>query len=238
MNKVMIIDDEQQICDLIATYLEKSGYNALSATSCSEAKEIISEMIPDLIILDIMLPDQSGIEFCMELRRTHNIPIIFLSCKTETIDKIMALSVGGDDYMTKPFIPEELMARVKAQLRRLDYMSNNDPDEEIYEAPGLILNATSREIFLDGELISMPVKEFDILHLLMKNSRRIYSAYQIYEYAWQANSIDGDEKTVMVYISNIRKKIENNKNEYKYIVSVRGLGYKFNHNLIEKNNVE
>ena len=146
----------------------------------------------------------------------------------------MALSVGGDDYITKPFIPEELLARVKAQIRRSEQNSSVETDEEIYTAPGLTVNVTSREVFLDGELINMPVKEFDILHLLIKNSRRIYSAYQIYEHAWQINSITGDEKTVMVYISNIRKKIENNKNAYKYIISVRGLGYKFNHQLIEQ----
>lgn len=233
-NKILIVDDEKQICDLLATYLSKDGYEPMTATSCEEAKEILNKLTPDLIILDIMLPDKSGMDLCMEIRRDKTVPIIFLSCKTETIDKIMALSVGGDDYITKPFIPEELLARVKAQIRRSEQNSSVETDEEIYTAPGLTVNVTSREVFLDGELINMPVKEFDILHLLIKNSRRIYSAYQIYEHAWQINSITGDEKTVMVYISNIRKKIENNKNAYKYIISVRGLGYKFNHQLIEQ----
>ena len=122
-----------------------------------------------------MLPDKSGMDLCMEIRRDKTVPIIFLSCKTETIDKIMALSVGGDDYITKPFIPEELLARVKAQIRRSEQNSSVETDEEIYTAPGLTVNVTSREVFLDGELINMPVKEFDILHLLIKNSRRIYS---------------------------------------------------------------
>lgn len=230
--KILIVDDEKSICDVVATYLKKEGFLPLVAMNAQSTLQIIEEERPDLIILDIMLPDMNGVDLCTEIRKKHNTPILFLSCKTETIDKIVALSVGGDDYVTKPFLPEELIARVKAHLRRFDSLTSQDMDEEIYEAPGLVVNATTREVFLDGEEVYLTVKEFDILHLLIKNAKRIYSSAQIFEYAWKVDSIAGDEKTVMVYISNLRKKIEGNKGERKYIISIRGLGYKFNYQLL------
>lgn len=230
--KILIVDDEQSICEVITTYLKKEGFLPLTAMDSKSALKMIEEEHPDLIILDIMLPDMNGVELCTEIRKKKNTPILFLSCKTEAIDKIVALSVGGDDYVTKPFLPEELIARVKAHLRRFESLTVQEEAEEVYEAPGLLVNATTREVLLDGEQVYLTVKEFDILHLLIKNAKRIYSPVQIFEYAWKTNSIAGDEKTVMVYISNLRKKIEGGKANRKYIISIRGLGYKFNYQLL------
>ncbi len=230
--KILIVDDEKSICDVITTYLKKEGFLPLTAMNATAALQQIDEERPDLIILDVMLPDMNGVDLCTEIRKKYNTPILFLSCKTEAIDKIVALSVGGDDYVTKPFLPEELIARVKAHLRRFDSLVAQEDEEEIYEAPGLVVNATTREVLLDGEPVHLTVKEFDILHLLIKNAKRIYSPTQIFEYAWKTNSIMGDEKTVMVYISNLRKKIEPGKEDRKYIISIRGLGYKFNYQLL------
>ncbi|MCR5481956.1 MAG: response regulator transcription factor [Clostridia bacterium] len=231
--KILIVDDEKTINDVISEYLEKEGYKTFSAPDGRTAMKILKSEKPDLIILDIMLPDISGIDLCLEIRKHWNTPILFLSCKAEEIDKIVALSVGGDDYVTKPFLPGELVARVKAHLRRSQGDISREFEEVILEAPGLTVNVTSREVFLDGMPVSLTAKEFDILCLLMKNPRRIYSAIQIFEHAWGVDSMTGDNKTVMVYISTLRKKIENNKNDYKYILSLRGIGYKFNHQLLE-----
>ncbi len=236
--KILVIDDEKNINDIIVSFLGKEGFKTCSAFSGKEALSMLESENPDLILLDVLLPDINGVSLCIELRnKCSKIPILFLSCKDQEMDKIIALSVGGDDYITKPFLPGELVARVKAHLRRFEALqagSNDQIDEEeIYHAPGLTLNATTREVFLEGESISLTAKEFDLLHLLIKTPRRIYSTAQIYEYAWKTNSIEGDEKTVMVYVSTLRKKIENNPAGRKYIISVRGMGYKFNHHLFK-----
>ncbi len=229
--KILIVDDENSVCDVINTYLRDEGFDALVAHNCEDACRLIEEENPDLTVLDIMLPDFSGIDFCTKIRQKYSNPIIFLSCKTETIDKIVALSVGGDDYMTKPFLPEELIARIKAHLRRMDSLTAGKETPEIYRAPGLTVNASTREVFVADENVYFTVKEFDILHLLIKNAKRVYTPHQIFEYAWKENSIPGDEKTIMVYISNIRKKLSRGNEDKNYIISVRGLGYKFNYQL-------
>lgn len=232
--KILVVDDEKHINDIIVSFLANEGFKTCSALSGQEALKLIETENPDLILLDVLLPDINGVSLCMEIRNKEDkTPILFLSCKDQEADKIVALSLGGDDYITKPFLPGELIARVKAHLRRVDAIKSNGYEEEIYEAPGLLLNISTREAFIDGAPVNLTVKEFDLLHLLIKNPRRIYSAAQIYEHVWQVNSIDGDEKTVMVYVSTLRKKIESNLNNIKYIVSVRSLGYKFNHQLFK-----
>lgn len=230
--KILIVDDESSIRDLIRFYLEKEGFIVLSAKNGEDAIQMMSDHSPDLILLDIMLPDINGVDLCLEIRKAYGIPILFLSCKSQEIDKIIALSVGGDDYITKPFLPGELIARVKANLRRSEYMTP-DSSEEIYEVPGMVINSTTRDVLIDGEIASLTAKEFDILLLFVKSPKRIYSAEQLFEYAWKEESFKSDKNTIMVYISNLRKKIDNNKNGYKYILSMRGLGYKFNHHLLE-----
>lgn len=232
--KILVVDDEKNINDIIVSFLQKEGFQTCSALNGNEALKLLETENPDLIILDVLLPDINGVALCVEIRNIRNkTPILFLSCKDQETDKIIALSVGGDDYITKPFLPGELVARVKAHLRRVDAMKPDAPEEEIYSAPGLSLNSNTREVYVDGELVNLTAKEFDLLHLFIKNPRRIYNTAQIYEYAWKTNSIMGDEKTVMVYVSTLRKKIENIHGR-KYIINVRGLGYKFNHQLLKE----
>jgi len=233
--KILIIDDEKPINDLIRSYLIKEGFTPLSAFSGKEALEKVKEEKPDLIILDIMLPDVEGIDLCLDIRKINNSPIIFLSCKAEEIDKIIALSVGGDDFISKPFLPGELIARIKAHLRRQKSSTGNNVNDEVYEFPGLVVNMQTRDVLADGKLVSLTGKEFDILQLFIKNPKRIFSADQIFELTWKTNSLDGDSRTVMVYISTLRKKLEVNPNNPKYINSIRGVGYKFNHNLLPDN---
>ncbi len=230
--KILVVDDEKNINDIIVSYLQKEGFSTFSALNGEDALALIKKESPDLILLDIMLPDISGIDLCVEIRRKNsNTPILFLTCKVEEVDKIIGFSVGGDDYITKPFLPGELVARVKAHIRRYDTLKNTE--EEIYTAPGLSLNITTREVYVDDKLINMTAKEFDLLVLFIKSPRRIYNVVQIFENVWKNNSILGDEKTVMVHISTLRKKIENNEAGRKYIISTRGFGYKFNHKLLE-----
>ncbi|HVI41583.1 MAG TPA: response regulator transcription factor, partial [Anaerovoracaceae bacterium] len=231
--KILIIDDEKPINDLIRSYVMKEGFTPYSAYSGKEALELVKSEKPDLIILDIMLPDVEGVDLCMEIRKTNNSPILFLSCKSEEIDKIIALSVGGDDYMTKPFLPGELIARIKAHLRRQKSTTKAEKSahEEIIEFPGLAVNMQTREVISDGQMVNLTAKEFDILQLLIENPRRIFTADQIFELIWKTNSLGGDARTVMVYISTLRKKLEKSSDNAKFIISIRGVGYKFNHKL-------
>jgi len=233
--KILIIDDEKPINDLIRSYVAKEGFIPFSAYNGKEAMELIKSEKPDLIILDIMLPDIEGIDLCLEIRKTNNSPILFLSCKSEEIDKIIALSVGGDDYMTKPFLPGELIARIKAHLRRLKSSANPSPtfDDEIFDFPGLTVNMLTREVVSNGKIVNLTAKEFDILQLFIENPKRIFTADQIFELIWKTNSLGGDARTVMVYISTLRKKLESSPDHPKYIVSIRGVGYKFNHKILD-----
>ncbi len=234
--KILIIDDEKPINDLIRSYLLKEGFIPLSSYTGKDALELIRAEKPDLIILDIMLPDTEGIDLCLEIRKSNNSPILFLSCKSEEIDKIIALSVGGDDYMTKPFLPGELIARVKAHLRRSKTPTGSSLSqaEELYEFPGLSINMQTREVLSDGQLVSLTAKEFEILQLFVENPKRIFSADQIFELIWKTNSLGNDSRTVMVYISTLRKKLDKSPDNSTYIISIRGVGYKFNHKLLEK----
>lgn len=229
---VLIVDDDSSIRDLIDFYMKKEGFTVYAAENGQKAREIIKLHRPDVILLDIMLPDINGVDLCLEIRKKYNTPILFLSCKEEEMDKIIALSVGGDDYVTKPFLPGELIARVKANIRRSEIIETAH-QEQIYEVPGMVINETLREVRINGKEVSLTTKEFDILLLFVKNPRRIYSAEQLFEHAWKEESLKSDKNTIMVYISNLRKKIDNNEEGRKYILSIRNLGYKFNHHILE-----
>jgi DNA-binding response OmpR family regulator len=231
--KILIVDDERPINDLIRSYLVKEGFIPFSAYTGKEALDLIKTEKPDFIILDIMLPDIEGVDLCLEIRKTNNSPVLFLSCKSEEIDKIIALSVGGDDYLTKPFLPGELIARIKAHLRRQKSSGSAKDGDDILEFPGLVINMQTREVFSDGLPISLTAKEFDILQLFIQNPKRIFTADQIFELIWKTSSLEGDSRTVMVYISTLRKKLEKNAEGSKYIVSIRGVGYTFNHKLLD-----
>ena len=232
--KILIVDDEKVTNNLIRYHVEKQGYTALSAFSAREAMDIVQIEEPDLIILDFVLPDMSGVDVCLEIRKTNDAPILFLSSKTEEVSKIVALSVGGDDYITKPFLPGELVARIKAHLRRINRIENKpvDASEKIFEFQGLKVNAQTREVTVNENPVSLTAKEFDVLMLLIESPKQIFSAEQIFEQVWKTSATASDSRTVMVYISTIRKKIERTPDSPKYILNIRRVGYKFNHHLL------
>ncbi len=230
-NTVLVVDDDREIVSAIAKLLELEGLTVYKAHNGNEALEILNEREIHLIILDIMMPMLDGISTALKVRAERNIPIIMLSAKTEESDKILGLTVGADDYVTKPFSPPELVARVKSQLRR--YMSLGDYSERgkggELRVGGLVLKSGERVLYVDGEPVKLTAKEYSILELLMTNVGRVFSAEEIYERVWneQAFSV---ENTVMVHIRRIREKIEINPKEPKYLKVVWGIGYK-----IEKN---
>ncbi len=232
--KILLIDDEMDIIELIKQYLIKEEFTIDTATNAKDGMKAIQSFEPDLIILDVMMPDIDGIELCLDIRKITNVPILFLSCKAEEMDKVMALSAGGDDYITKPFQPGELIARVKAHLRRNRLLVNNSELEGNIQYGGLKLNMDTREVCVNESMVNLSNKEFEILALLIRNPKRIYSMEQLFQMVWKMDSLDGDARTIMVYISNLRKKIEQNPSDPKYIINVRGVGYKFNHALIEQ----
>ncbi len=234
--KILVVDDEQAINKLVCSYLTKENFIPLSAYNGEDALTILKKENPDLIILDVMLPDTEGPALSLEIRKHSNAPIIFLSCKTQEIDKIIALSAGGDDYMTKPFMAGELIARIKAHLRRQNTLIRGASQqvENIYDFGSLKVDFDTHECTAYGKEINLTSKEFDILKLLIENPRKVFPASQIFETVWKTNCMENDTKTVMVYISTLRKKIEENPNDPKFIISVRGVGYKFNQNLTTK----
>ena len=229
--KILLIDDEPDITELIKQYLLKEDFTIAAASNGREALAVMQDFQPDLILLDVMMPDIDGIELCLEIRKQSNVPVLFLSCKAGEIDKVMALSAGGDDYIIKPFLPGELIARIKAHLRRNRLLAAVKEQDEMLQVAGLRLNLDTREVWSEGALLSLSGKEFDLLSILMKNPKRIYSMEQLFQMVWKMDSFDGDARTIMVYISNLRKKIEPDPSNPQYIINVRGVGYKFNHAL-------
>lgn len=233
--KILIVDDEAEITRLVCAYLTKEQFIPIVAHNGKQALALLKKEKPDLIILDIMLPDTEGPSLSLEIRKLSNAPIIFLSCKTQEIDKIVALSAGGDDYMTKPFMPGELVARIKAHLRRQFSLSNAVIENKngIYEFDDLTIDFDAHVLSVNGREVTLTMKEFEILKLLVENPRKVFPANRIFETVWKTNCMENDAKTIMVYISNLRKKIELNPNNPRYILSVRGVGYKFNQSLFK-----
>lgn len=226
--KILVVDDETEISDLIALYLSKNGYCVITADTGKAALDLLSEHDPDLIVLDIFLPDIDGLELCQEIRKKSETPIIFLSCKSEETDKILGLAVGGDDYITKPFSPGELIARIKAHLRRNRLLNiRKDQKSDVLEYPGLIIDFLSHNVIVDNKTLMLSSKEFDILALLAQNPNIVFSLGQIYDSVWGLDNL-GDTRTVMVHMSNLRKKIEINPANPKFILTIKGVGYKFN----------
>ena len=228
--KILVVDDETLINNLITSYLVNEHYVTYSAFNGADALEMVKKHHPDLIILDVMLPDVDGTNLCLDIRKFTNAPIIFVSAKTQEISKIMALSAGGDDYITKPFQPGEMIARVKANLRRnsAQYQTEPGSSSNVYKLDDLRMDFDTYEITLGGEEINLTGREFDVLRLLVENPRKIFSSTQIFEAVWKTASMESDIKTVVVYISTIRKKLHDDPNNPRFITSVRGVGYKFN----------
>ena len=229
---ILLVDDEKGIIEFSSLYLTEEGFHVFPAYTGVEALEVLKKNIIHLIVLDIMLPDIEGTELCLSIRKITDCPIIFASCKSNDIDKVIALGAGGDDYITKPFSGLELVARIKAHLRRNRLVENNKTDSKAkLEYKDIKINTDTYEIECGENKVSLSAKEFEILALLMSNPKRIYTVEQIYEVVWKENSLDGDSRTIIVYIGNIRKKIEPDPSNPKFILTVRGVGYKFNANL-------
>ncbi len=225
MFNVLVCDDDKDIVEAIATYLKMEGYNPIKAYDGEQVLEILNEQDIHLLLMDIMMPKLDGIETTSRIRKNFNIPIILVSAKSEDFDKIMGLSYGADDYVTKPFNPLELMARVKSQLRRYTNLGSMVSEDHLLKSGGLTLNLDTKEVRVDDELVSVTPTEYKIIHLLIKHPGRVFSIQEIYENVWNEDAI-GAENTVAVHIRRIREKLEINPKEPKYLKVVWGIGYK------------
>ena len=227
MYNILVCDDDKEIVEAIEIYLSQEGYHILKAYDGMEALDILEKEEVNLLILDVMMPRMDGIRATLKIREKNSIPIIILSAKSEDADKILGLNMGADDYVTKPFNPLELVARVKSQLRRYNQLGGSvkEDQDKIYEAGGLRINDDLKEVTVDGEPVKMTPIEYNILLLLMKNQGRVFSISQIYESIWNEEAI-GADNTVAVHIRHIREKIEINPKEPRYLKVVWGVGYK------------
>lgn len=224
--KILVCDDDREIVDAIEIYLLQEGFEVIKAYDGEDAIVKLQEEEINVLIIDVMMPKLDGIRATLQIRKESSIPIIILSAKTEDADKILGLNVGADDYMTKPFNPLELVARVKSQLRRYTQLSNQGGQEEnVYEVGGLSINDDLKKVIVDGEEVKLTPIEYNILLLLVKNKGKVYSINQIYENIWNEEAIAADN-TVAVHIRHIREKIEINPKEPRYLKVVWGVGYK------------
>ena len=233
MSRVLICDDESDIVSALRIYLESESIDVSEASNGKEALDLMAS--PEgqdiqLILLDVMMPVMDGIRAMSEIRKISNVPIIMLTAKSEDADKVMGLTIGADDYVTKPFNPVELMARVKSQLRRYTCLGSqagslNETNEEVYTVGGIELNDKSKEVQLDGELVALTPLEYDILKLMMTHKNEVLSPKQIYESVWDDTAI-GAESTVAVHIRHLREKLEYDSANPRYLKAVWGHGYK------------
>ncbi|WGG46572.1 response regulator transcription factor [Rossellomorea sp. DA94] len=224
--KILIVDDDPDIRNLISVYLENEGIDTVQAEDAMEALKLLSSKEVDLIILDVMMPNMSGIDACMKIREERQMPIIMLSAKSQDMDKIQGLASGADDYLTKPFNPLELTARVKSQLRRYRrYNAGTEQNQSTLEIGNLTIDTGNRQVSVGGKEVRLTPKEFAILELLARNRGQVLSVGQIYEAVWKEVFLKSDN-TVMVHITNIRDKIEEDPKRPVYIQTVWGVGYK------------
>ncbi len=225
MTNILICDDEKDIVTALQIYLNAEGYTTFTANTGSQALEIIEEQPIHLVLMDIMMPGLDGIAATAKLRQTSNIPVILLTAKSEDTDKVLGLNIGADDYVTKPFNPVELIARVKSQLRRYIQLGGAQPKDTILQIGGLELDDDSKTVTLDGEAINLTPLEYSILKLLMENPGKVFSSGQIYAKVWN-NTAFGADGTVAVHIRHLREKIEINPANPRYLKVVWGQGYK------------
>lgn len=227
MYNVLVCDDDREIVEAIEIYLSQEGYKVLKAYDGEEALKVLDREKVDLLIIDVMMPKLDGIRATLKIREKKNMPIIILSAKSEDADKILGLNVGADDYMTKPFNPLELTARVKSQLRRYTQLGStiDKSNQAVYTVGGLSIDDEQKEVTVDGEPVRLTPIEYNILLLLVKNQGKVFSIDQIYESIWNEDAI-GVDNTVAVHIRHIREKIEINPKEPRYLKVVWGVGYK------------
>ncbi|GAU75514.1 response regulator transcription factor [Fusibacter sp. 3D3] len=226
---ILICDDDMAIVNSVEIFLENEGYHVLKAYNGREALKYIESSEIHLLLLDIMMPEMDGFEVMRKMRMDYNFPIIMVTAKSEDLDKIMGLNLGADDYLTKPYNPLELIARVRSQVRRYTKLGGQSQTIEtygnIYKTGELILNPIKREVTVDGDIISLTATEFGILELLLKNKGRVYTINEIYEKVWKDHAIAADN-TIAVHIRRIREKIEIDPKNPKYLKVVWGIGYK------------
>lgn len=229
MYNILVCDDDKDIVEAISIYLETSGYKVVKAYNGIEALEAVRRKTEELhlIIIDIMMPEMDGIQAVRRIREESSVPVIFLSAKGEDADKILGLDVGADDYITKPFSPMELIARVKSQLRRYTQLGTiaEEKDEKIIRNGGLVIDDGAKEVTVDGEVAKLTPIEYDILMFLTENAGRVFNSAQIYESVWQEDAV-GADNIIAVHIRHIREKIEINPKEPRYLKVVWGQGYK------------
>ena len=225
--RILVVDDDKEIAEAIAIYLRNEGYEVMKAYDGFQALEVLRSVDVSLILMDIMMPRLDGIQTTMKIREELNIPIIMLSAKSEDYDKITGLNVGADDYITKPFNPLELIARVKSQLRRYNTLGSaaEIANDKVYTSGGLVVDDNAKRVTLDGEEIAVTPIEFGILKLLTENAGRVYSIEQIYEAVWNEEAYN-PENTVAVHIRRIREKLEIDPKNPRYLKVVWGVGYK------------
>lgn len=223
--KILIVDDEENICELVRLYIEKEGFDAIIANDGQEAVAKFNKEKPDLILLDIMLPIKDGWQVCREIRSQSKVPIIMLTAKGETFDKVLGLELGADDYVVKPFEPKELIARIRAVLRRSADSVDEKADEDELSFDGLKINQSTYEVYIDDKKVEMPPKEFELLYFLAKNTNKVFTRDQLLDEIW-GYEFFGDSRTVDVHIKRIREKLEG-ENRTWALKTVWGVGYKF-----------
>lgn len=227
---ILVVDDEPDITELIRMYLLREGFAVQTTDNGVDALLLEQELKPDLVILDILLKQMNGIEVCRQLRQHSNVPILFISCKSDDNDIIHGLTVGGDDYITKPFSPSQLVARVKAHLRRVElqrhHLSDGTEGAHLLQYDNLVINLDAHTVHIDGNPVSLSVKEYELLTHMAQRPNKACQIDNLYKWIWGEES-HGDTRTLMVHISNLRKKIEPDPSNPTYVVTVRGIGYKF-----------
>ena len=225
MYRILICDDQKDIVNALRIYLTPEGYDLYEAYNGQQAVELCKEKQMDLILLDVMMPVMDGVTATAKIREFSNAPIILLTAKSETEDKVLGLNVGADDYITKPFVPVEVLARIRSQLRRYSRMDNRTEDKETLTIGGISLDDRTKSVTVEGEPVSLTPTEYSILHLLMTNPGKVYSTKALYEAVWQEAAL-GSEGSVAVHIRHLREKIEINPSEPRYLKVMWGQGYK------------
>ncbi|MGF7184072.1 DNA-binding response OmpR family regulator [Desulfitispora alkaliphila] len=223
---ILVVDDEPSILELVSFNLEQAGYSVITATDGHTGLSQAQSLKPDLIILDLMLPGIDGFEVCQEIRKSLKLPILMLTAKTDEVDKVLGLELGADDYLTKPFSPREMLARVKALLRRSTNFNETTTSEDLVRGH-LFISTNKHQVTAKGELIQLTLTEFEILHLLATNPGKVFSRDFLLNRIW-GEDFFGDIRTIDVHVRHLREKTEDDPSKPQYILTVRGVGYKFN----------
>ena len=227
MKKILVVDDEKPIADILRINLEKENYEVVEAYDGEEAVKKFNEENPDLILLDVMLPKMDGFSVCRTIREKSNVPILMLTAREEEVDKVLGLELGADDYITKPFSVRELMARIKANMRRNTSVAQSEDESEKLEIGNFVLDLNRYELYKDGKLVELTIREFDLIKFLAQQPNKIFSRQSLLSNVWDYEYY-GDVRTVDVTVRRLREKIEDDPSEPKYIMTKRGVGYYFN----------